>query len=255
MKLEVNERRFSCGARPVCAPAARPGREMYCWTQEKVDFMTAASQRSDYHAQLADWIAPKLAGAESICDAGCGTGALSVELAKRFVLVTAIDCEVLPLEALQTELAAQKISNIRVLNEDLHSFIPEQQFDAMVFCQFGGLRDCLRIARRCCRGRTAILKRTHGDGQLHEALVALGIPFSDEERVLALDQPVRSIAEARQYAALYQMEFSEAQLRSTGDAEYPYVLPREKRLCLLALNAADIPELEDAAVRFQRGIS
>lgn len=170
-------------------------------------------------------------------------------------MVTAIDRESLPLAALQAEAAAQNRSNIHILNVDLHDFLPEQQFDAMVFCQFGGLRDCLCIARRCCDGRVVILKRAHGGGQLHEDLDALGIPFSSEERTLALDQPVRSIAEARQYAALYQMEFSAAQLRSTGDAKYPYVLPREKRLCLLALNAADIPELEDAAVRLQNGIS
>ena len=243
MNLEKNGHCFSCGAQTVCAPAPRPGREMYHWTQEKVDFMLAASRWSDYHAQLADWIAPKLAGAKAVCDAGCGTGALSVELAKHFAAVTAIDCEAIPLAALRAEAAAQNISNICVLNEDLRSFVPEQRFDAMVFCQFGSLRSCLRIAQRCCNGRVVILKRAHGDGRLREELDALGIPCFDEERTLSLDQPVRSIDEARRYAALYQMEFSEAQLCKTGDAEYPYVLPREKRLCLLALNAADIPEL------------
>ena len=48
--------------------------------------------------------------------------------------------------------------------------------------------------------------------------------------------------EARRYAALYRMDFLPELLRTSGAAEYPYLLPREKRLCLLAMDAADIPE-------------
>ena len=230
------------GADAATGDLARSGRERYGWTQEKVDFMTAASRRSAYCAQLADWIAPQLMDAGTVCDAGCGIGALSVELAKRFASVTAIDCEALPLAALRAELAVQKLPNVCVLHRDLHAFVPDQSFDAMVFCQFGGLTDCLRIAKRCCRGRVVILKREHGDGRLQEELHALGIPFSAGIRTLALDQPFRSMDEARRYAALYRMEFLPELLRISGDVEYPYLLPREKRLCLLAMDAADIPE-------------
>ena len=43
----------------------------------------------------------------------------------------------------------------------------------------------------------------------------------------------------------YERRFTPERLRETGNEEFPYELPREKRLCLLALDAAEIPELED----------
>ena len=53
---------------------------MFVWTPDMIRFMQAANEKSDYHARLAAILAPRLSGCRTLCDAGCGLGALSAAL-------------------------------------------------------------------------------------------------------------------------------------------------------------------------------
>ena len=53
---------------------------MFVWTPDMIRFMQAANEKSDYHARLAAILTPKLSGCRTLCDAGCGLGALSAAL-------------------------------------------------------------------------------------------------------------------------------------------------------------------------------
>ena len=51
---------------------------MFQWNEEKLRFMEDAAAWGDFHARLAATLAPYLPGDGHICDAGCGTGHLSL---------------------------------------------------------------------------------------------------------------------------------------------------------------------------------
>ena len=62
---------------------------MFEWNADKVRFMEDAAAWGDFHARLAAALAPYLEG--RICDAGCGTGHLSLALSPYVKQVTAVD--------------------------------------------------------------------------------------------------------------------------------------------------------------------
>ena len=62
---------------------------MFEWNADKVRFMEDAAAWGDFHARLAAALAPYLGG--RICDAGCGTGHLSLALSPYVKQVTAVD--------------------------------------------------------------------------------------------------------------------------------------------------------------------
>ena len=54
---------------------------MFQWNEEMVRFMRDASEYSDYHRRLVQWMLPDLHPGDHICDAGCGLGYLSLDRA------------------------------------------------------------------------------------------------------------------------------------------------------------------------------
>ena len=64
---------------------------MFQWNEEKLRFMEDAAAWGDFHARLAATLAPYLPGDGHICDAGCGTGHLSLALSPYVRQVTAVD--------------------------------------------------------------------------------------------------------------------------------------------------------------------
>ena len=64
---------------------------MFEWTEERVSFMADACERTDFHEKLAALLAPYLKKTDSICDAGCGLGYLSLALSPLVGHVTAAE--------------------------------------------------------------------------------------------------------------------------------------------------------------------
>ena len=60
------------------------------WDSEKIRYMRAAAERSDYYRQIASVIVPHLKKDAHVCDAGCGLGYLSAALAPQVAQVTAV---------------------------------------------------------------------------------------------------------------------------------------------------------------------
>ena len=54
---------------------------MFEWTQESIAYMDDACRRTDFHWKLAAELQPYLRETDSVCDAGCGLGYLSLSLA------------------------------------------------------------------------------------------------------------------------------------------------------------------------------
>ena len=54
---------------------------MFIWNEDMIRFLRDASEHSDYHHLLAEYLAKRLPENAHVCDAGCGLGYLSLQLA------------------------------------------------------------------------------------------------------------------------------------------------------------------------------
>lgn len=82
---------------------------MSMWRPDMVRFMRDAATHSDYNARLRDMMLPYLHPQDSICDAGCGLGYLSLALAPYVRQITAIDQSESAIAVLRENCTAQRI--------------------------------------------------------------------------------------------------------------------------------------------------
>lgn len=231
------------------------------WDKTRLTFMQDASAyHPDYYTALWQAIADKLpAVPQSICDAGCGAGFLSLEMAKHCNAVTAVD-----LSEEATSLLRQNavgISNLTVKTGDIRALPPETPYDAMVFCYFGKTPDILKIAKAQCRGTLVMVTRnyTHHRFSLHptafdrdtagycrDCLEKAEIPYDCRLLDLEFGQPFRSLDAAVEFFTLYGGAPASAQevlprLQKTDDPAFPFYLPSTKKMAVVTVQTADIP--------------
>ena len=237
---------------------------MFVWTPDMIRFMQAANEKSDYHARLAAILAPKLSGCRTLCDAGCGLGALSAALSPYFDAITAADVSGGALDVLRQTIRERQLANITPLQCDLLASEDRTQYDAMVFCFFGRLAEILPVARRQCAKTVIIIKKNYA---LHRfslteqpirgetapaacgALRTMGVPFEFDARELEHGQPFASLDDAVRFFRIYSRDEAPGtitpesvlpRLRRTDDARYPYYLPQTKRLGILTIRMEDL---------------
>lgn len=238
---------------------------MFRWTGDMISFMQDAAAYGTYQKELCGWICAELPEKKRVCDAGCGLGFLSLRLAEWFSHVTAADISEDALAVLRAQAAARGVTNLEILQTDLMAFSPDEPFDAMVFCLFGKMRESLRIAKRCCKGRVVIVKKafTHHrfsvssvpikDEVTDQAAAFLrerGVPFSLSVREFEMGQPLRSIGDAARFFEIYSKdapgalteEAIRARLTQTGNTQFPFYLPQCKALGRFTMDTKDIPE-------------
>lgn len=233
------------------------------WTDETLSYLRDATAHSRYYTIIAEKIAPHLPPHANLCDAGCGTGALSLALLPHCAAITAIDQNELAIGELRRSLPR---AGLTAVCADVATFSPDPLFNAMIFCLFGSAEDALRIAARQCCGDVFLIKRDYdrhrfSTGELplgeHAALhtervlTQFGVPYEAERFTADFGQPFRSLDEAERFFALYNRSpdaFSRdaiaARLTAGPNAEFPYYLPNEKKLCLFHFRTQDIPESE-----------
>ncbi len=244
---------------------------MFEWTPDMLAFMRDASERSSFFEQAADQIVEALGGDKAaasmhVCDAGCGLGYLSLALAKRCRHVTAVDVAEKPLDELRRNIASACCGNVTVCCEDAFALPAALQFDAMIFCMFGTIRQAVSAAQGRSR-RVVMLQKTQTrrrfsmepeDTQPFPAapddtpLPQMQPVFSRALR-LRLDQPIRSLADGVKFYSLYAKRDGLAQvneqdvlrrLTPTDDPEFPYLIPATREMTVQAflLPAAFCPD-------------
>lgn len=234
---------------------------MSMWRPDMVRFMRDAATHSDYNARLRDMMLPYLHPQDSICDAGCGLGYLSLALAPYVRQITAIDQSESAIAVLRENCAAQRIGNVCAQCERIENVTVHAPFDAMIFCLYGQLHEILDISRRMCRGNILIVKRNEpyhrfsagmvskkadGYAGAAERLRAMGVPFEEKEMTLSLNQPFRNMEDARRFFRLYSQDknkraaaedYLRNRLRETDDPAFPLEMPMQRNLALITLNA------------------
>ena len=227
------------------------------WTEESARLLARAYRHGSAVRELADRIGRELQPGARICDAGCGVGALSLELAQRGFYVTALDISEIALRQLPEH------GRIQVCCEDAEKHEPQALYDAMVFSFFGDMSMCLRMAARCCAGDVFYISRDYdmhrfsvgqhpvrysGYRQACKELNTLEIPYQAQTLELDMGQPFKDMEEARRFFALYSRDdpalITDTFLGSRlvqQDGEYPLYLPHMRRCGMVHIQMKDIP--------------
>lgn len=240
---------------------------MFRWTDDMIRFMADAAGCTGFHQRLASELLPWLHPDDTVCDAGCGLGYLSLALAPHVRHITAAERDAAALAVLERELAARHIENVTPLCADVFTHRPDRPYDAMVFCFFGSMDEILSVAAAQCRGTVIAVKRdqtdhrftvtkqplggTHGVDAACCRLSELGIPYQLKRTAFRFDQPFRSLEDARRFFALYRRQDDAAliteellreRLEATGDAVFPWRLPSLRPAGIIAFDALKIQD-------------
>lgn len=230
------------------------------WDDARLAFMKDASTyHDDYYAALWAMILSRLPEIpQHICDAGCGAGYLSLQMAKSCRQVTAVDLSENATALLREN--AKRFPNLTVKTGDLALLPPEKPYDAMVFCYFGKTPEILKMAKAQCQGTLVIVTRnyTHHRFSLNptafdrdtvayskSVLEQRGIPYTFSPCELEFGQPFRSLEAAASFFTLYggtkaSIDDVLPKLRKTDHPVFPYYLPSTKKMGLLTVQTKDI---------------
>ena len=84
----------------------------FTWTQERIRWYLDASERTDFHTRLADYIRPYVRPEDHLCDLGCGLGRVSLILAKEVARVTCVDTDPRVLAVVERDAARLGMGNL-----------------------------------------------------------------------------------------------------------------------------------------------
>lgn len=238
---------------------------MYQWKPDMIRFMRDASEYSNYNRDLAEVMLPYLTNESHVCDAGCGLGYLSLELARSVGRVTAVDMNPEPLKVLRENCSLRGINNIDVVRGDVFSPAFEGKYSSMVFCYFGDIEIIIKNGKHLCAGPLFIFKRNYETHRFSAGsytfeysgyagdcrrLDEMGVRYKTVELETEFGQPFRSMDDARLFFELYSHDADKTsitdtllhdRLTFTGREDFPLYMPCLKKSGCIIINPQDIP--------------
>lgn len=236
------------------------------WHADMIRFMTDASEYGNYYQQLTQTMLPWLTPHMHICDAGSGLGYLSLALSPHVRQVTAVERHPDAAAVLEANCRKYDIYNVCCRCGSIDDPLPQEKYDAMVFCFFGEIRHTLELARKQCRGDVFVFTRnyrnhrfsagTHASGlegypEFRAELEVLHIPSRQEVFSLEFGQPFRNLQDAYRFYELYSKDpdrstiteaFLKTNLVETGREDFPLYAPHQRQIAFLHFSAKDIPD-------------
>lgn len=228
---------------------------MYMWTDDTLQWMMAATRHTPLYSGIVSLFEDIILLESIICDAGCGTGGLSLALAPKVRQVVAVDSDERAIKLLRKEAQAKRIGNLTPICADIFTDKIAEYFDTMIFCRFGKLEEILPTAYRYGSKRIVIIKQRnqrhrfdfqqveherHSCDTLLQRLAEARISYELRSGTFESGQPFTSLNDARAFFRTYaknggSMELTDAQLQeriiATGDPVFPYHLPAQAELC------------------------
>ena len=174
----------------------------FTWTQERIRWYLAASERTDFHTRLADYIRPYVRPEDHLCDLGCGLGRVSLILAKEVARVTCVDTDPRVLAVVERDAARLGTDNLVTCACGAAEL--QESFDVGLMVYFGTpfslMEACLKKTRRVL---LRVMDRPGGDRPLQrraretpeavcQALETKGYAVTPIQGTLGFHQPLRS---------------------------------------------------------------
>ena len=240
---------------------------MSAWTPDIVRFMEDASRCTAYFSTVAREACRGLAPGSRVCDAGCGMGQVSFELARLGMDVTAVDASAEALgHASHRNFDGRGARPVFCRQDYTAHAAAASPYDRMVFCLSASVETAFSAARLNGASSLVVVNKAHArveadcfsigsSGAVRPAalarpvvyevdecldeLDAKGIVCTAHEEVLEFGQPLRSLEDAALFFSLFRTRryprgIDEAELRTAlqrrEDVEFPYYLPVERRL-------------------------
>lgn len=227
------------------------------WNAQTIQWYQAANAYSGFYHKLAGLIAPKLEGCTSFCDIGCGLGLIDLELSHLFNRITCIDISREAIAALEKSLHERKISNVETRLADYRD--TEESWD-VIHVSFFGSRELTELLSRCRKliavvsGDTAATElypgkyrsfQRHSAEEVEQELWDQGISFAVTHVTLDFSQPLMSMEEAGKFVRTHSpeinqpdlQEFLTRNLESTGQKDFPFLLPHRKPVSIFEINS------------------
>ena len=235
-----------------------------------VHFMEDAAEGTGYFKRVADKVLTYIDDAGYVCDAGCGLGHLSIEMAADCNWVDAIDKAPQAVEVLARMTALRGIRNVNPIVGDYECLAPARPYDAMVFCMSNSIEEAARIAVRACSNRVVVINRvktppressvtnrrgsrTFGKAAITSfdwkmnTLVKNGIECVGEYFIEEIGQPFRTLESAQQFFDVYRNRdypdsISKNELvkilEPSQDERWQFYLPIQRQLGLFSFDRA-----------------
>lgn len=238
---------------------------MFLWKPDMIRFMRDACEYSGYNAALAKVMLPYLTEDSHVCDAGCGLGYLSLELAGHVGRVTAVDINADALNVLRENIERRGIANIDAVCGDVFSLSQEEKYSAMVFCYFGDIETVAERADGMCSGPVFVFKRNYemhrfSSGSIRSGtdsyeyccgrLDAMGLRYSTLELEAEFGQPFKSVDDAKRFYEIYSRDGDKHVITNlllmdrlvyTGREDFPLYMPYMKKTGCIIINPQDRP--------------
>ena len=220
------------------------------WNEQTVRWFLDASEYTGFHKALARRIIPHLEPGGTLCDAGCGLGRLSLELAPYVSALNAVDLSENAVEVLRRDVESRGIQNMHASVSDAGALT--ETFDFVLMSFFGQLQPA-NFLKICRRRLIRIVSADNKSGlyparyrcnvkdtvpMVQEELEGQGISYKLELYSIEFGQPLRS----RQDAELYILQnapeasadevagFLNEKIEHTKNDEFPLYLPNQKEL-------------------------
>jgi hypothetical protein len=237
---------------------------MHHWEPAMIRFMQDASEQSDYFSELAKRIAPHCSPDMYVCDAGCGLGYLSFELAPYVAHIDAIDKVSAVTNTMRHLLAGRSLLNISIQTSHLADLSTDISYDLMLCCLSVSFDEAEALARahhakklivihklkQGSRSTPATRCRSNlycagDDPRIAHMVTPGGIECCGEVFTLELGQPLRTLQDTGQFFETYRDDlnpgssdfsalFSQLEYRDSND--WPYYFPKQRRLCMFVLD-------------------
>jgi SAM-dependent methyltransferase len=245
---------------------------MCSWTPDIIRYMEDASRWTTYFSVVASAVRAVVPEGGTVCDAGCGMGQLSFEMAEFAGHVDAFDKNPNAIAYVNERLSRESIDMRRTISvhcRDYATYRPEQPYDCMVFSLSANVYEACRIAAQIGCSHAVVVNKIRsfdihpleqpiitpefdrpGLVAAHrsvEHLARRGILSQGSDMAIEYGQPFRTLSDARQYLRMFRSRtypngISDDELASilvtTGDGEFPFYLPITRHVGIVTIDIA-----------------
>lgn len=229
---------------------------MIVWNERSIRWFQNASRFTAYNEKLAKLLLAHIRSRNTLCDIGCGAALIDFELAPYIGQITCIDLSPVVIQAVEQQKSKHHVNNITAKCMD--GFQAQGEWETVMALFHGGgnvVESYLPLAKEQLilvthaslkggfgpEGKQAV--KCFDTDSICAYLDTLGIRYHLQMEQLEYGQPFTDLCDAQEFVRAYSrpMETEELdaylaeKLVKTGDAEFPYYLPKKKNFGIFVI--------------------